>query len=300
MKHFLITRYNLGAPDDVEGLLAKRGIDFDEWMTHRTDIFEQFVVPSVKNQTCQNFTWIIFLDSRTPLEYKSRLTSILSGMSNVDVVDVEFKKEQIHGELLFTSSYINSLIKKKREVIITTHLDSDDLLSNNFVRKVQQHTFNMDTPYFIEVNLVYRLEDTLENWASPTINVRRIRNNNLSFYISGFGSLVEQQRHYKTKITKKHLRDLYGLEVERFPRRIPFHLDNWLTKIVPKHHIATIRAFPHGHLRLVTPGIIYIDAAGCQMIHKFNTSISMSEKEAKPVKDRDLKRLQGIFGFNVR
>ena len=53
--HYLLTRFNLALwIEDKNGA----AIDREEWLKRRMALFETFCLPSVKNQSCQNFSWI--------------------------------------------------------------------------------------------------------------------------------------------------------------------------------------------------------------------------------------------------
>ena len=61
--HYLLTRFNLALwIEDKNGA----AIDREEWLKRRMALFETFCLPSVKNQSCQNFSWILLVDANTP------------------------------------------------------------------------------------------------------------------------------------------------------------------------------------------------------------------------------------------
>lgn len=65
--HYLLTRFNLALwIEDKNGA----AIDREEWLKRRMALFETFCLPSVKNQSCQNFSWILLVDANTPAVYR--------------------------------------------------------------------------------------------------------------------------------------------------------------------------------------------------------------------------------------
>lgn len=67
---FFLTRFNILLwQKDKEGSPVRT----KKWLNHRFSLFEKYCLPSIKNQTCQDFEWIVLLDSTTPEIYKSKM-----------------------------------------------------------------------------------------------------------------------------------------------------------------------------------------------------------------------------------
>ena len=70
LQHFILTRFNLLLWNkDKEGNKVRTM----EWLEHRFALFENYCLPSIKNQTCQEFVWIVLFDSTTPDIFKNRI-----------------------------------------------------------------------------------------------------------------------------------------------------------------------------------------------------------------------------------
>ena len=74
--HFLITRFNLKNPDwDVtknnEALLDEK------WMDERFELFSNYCLPSVINQTNKNFKWLVFFDTSTSKIYQEKIENFV-------------------------------------------------------------------------------------------------------------------------------------------------------------------------------------------------------------------------------
>lgn len=54
VQHFILTRFNL-----LLWNKAKDGqmVRTTKWLEHRFSLFENYCIPSIKNQTCQDFEW---------------------------------------------------------------------------------------------------------------------------------------------------------------------------------------------------------------------------------------------------
>lgn len=72
LRHFILTRFNLLLwQQDKEGQKVRT----IKWLEHRFLLFEKYCLPSIKNQTCQDFEWIVLFDSTTPERFKERIIS---------------------------------------------------------------------------------------------------------------------------------------------------------------------------------------------------------------------------------
>lgn len=101
-KHVLITRFNY--PEDY----AK----FDE----RMNLFKKYTLPNVQNQTNMDFEWIIFSDKELEIDFKNKFF--------VNLTKYKQYKEELEQEY---------------EYIIETRLDNDDVISLDFINKIQDY-----------------------------------------------------------------------------------------------------------------------------------------------------------------
>lgn len=114
MKFVLITRYNIPVN------FGQPGIDpLDEyWLEHRKNLFLNLCLPSVVNQTNQEFDWYLGFHPKTEIDFLDQLPKnahVLRSLSGVNFLD------QIRDK------YLNE------EFLVTARLDNDDSLANNFV-----------------------------------------------------------------------------------------------------------------------------------------------------------------------
>jgi hypothetical protein len=71
-KHFLLTRFNLRVEDWATTKNGDQVLN-DAWLMDRFRLFESYCLPSVKNQSNQDFTWFVFFDKNTPDKFKCKL-----------------------------------------------------------------------------------------------------------------------------------------------------------------------------------------------------------------------------------
>ncbi|WP_166787748.1 glycosyltransferase [Cryobacterium luteum] len=126
IEHVLLTRFNLPSAGPEQVIRAKDG-----WLAERIILFERYCVPSVRSQTNQNFTWIIYFDPESPAWLRQRVTALKAD----GIFQAVYRSSVSRSELL---ADIRTIVGREREVLITTNLDNDDGLATDFVDRLQQ------------------------------------------------------------------------------------------------------------------------------------------------------------------
>ncbi len=129
-QHFIITRFNLGHRD-WKTTQSGNQVGSDEWLNHRFDLFENFCLPSVRNQHQQNFTWIILFDENTPNKFREKINEIANSYDLIQVLYSDGFPQQLPTLHEFISK------KTQTDFVITTRLDNDDLIHKDFVETIQ-------------------------------------------------------------------------------------------------------------------------------------------------------------------
>jgi hypothetical protein len=181
--HFIITKYN--------ACLYRRVDDADEWMKHRLSLFANFCVPSIRNQTCQDFVWVIWMDEETPDDHLRAVRKV-AGRENVFVNRFrgvhQIKARQIPAGL---------------DTVILTKLDNDDALGRTFIEEVHDKVARcrgMADAFAFDVNTVINVDPELQNYS--IINASQQRRRQEGFY-SSFYTLV-QSSHDKVNMIMTH------------------------------------------------------------------------------------------------
>jgi len=126
IKHFILTRFNIASPGREMKIRLQ-----PEWLEKRFKLFEELCLPSVKSQTCQDFEWIVFFDEKTPVEYHQKIYQLQSlfpfraeftGMCEMNRVCPQF---------------VASIGKGEGDWLLTTRLDSDDMIAIEFVGRLR-------------------------------------------------------------------------------------------------------------------------------------------------------------------
>ena len=151
LQHFILTRFNLLLWNkDKEGHKVRTM----KWLEHRFSLFEKYCLPSIVNQTCKDFKWIVLFDSSMPEKYKDRIADLQVKCTQLIPVFVEpengrrfaeiFRKEVVKRLNLDDDLNVNG-----RGRVLTTYLDNDDALNVRFVEDVQQRASALSDRTFI-------------------------------------------------------------------------------------------------------------------------------------------------------
>ncbi|MEX0875726.1 MAG: glycosyltransferase [Actinomycetota bacterium] len=101
------------------------------WLEHRLDLFDAYCLPSMRAQTCQAFSWLIFCDSSTEEGCLGRLH--------------KWEREIPQLKVVLTTPADPSYLAAAEQarpgdgVLITTRVDSDDASSIDLIERIQSY-----------------------------------------------------------------------------------------------------------------------------------------------------------------
>ncbi len=125
MQHIITTRLNQK--------WKQRELDYD-YMSYRLDLFEKTAYKSLLNQDVKGFKHIIFTSPSVPDKIRDRT----EGYENSSV----YYYDRVDGKEILGKSFSKKFCElfsfTEDEIIVTTNLDSDDMLRNDYVRKVNK------------------------------------------------------------------------------------------------------------------------------------------------------------------
>ena len=127
-QHFLLTRFNV--TDKTKWAL---GLD-QRWLSQRLELFKQFCLPSVKEQSASNFCWLVHFDSRTPEAVLVQFKEFVAGLPVVVVlVDPD-------GPPLRESACaaITEQLLPATKWVLTSRVDNDDAIAADYLLRVQK------------------------------------------------------------------------------------------------------------------------------------------------------------------
>ncbi|MEY8868853.1 glycosyltransferase [Meridianimaribacter flavus] len=188
-KHFIITRFNLRLK---EWSVTKHGDDVlsETWLANRFQLFETYCLPSVQQQTNQNFVWLLCFDTKTPEVYKKKIEAIANTYSNIQLLYID-GQEQFSETI---SNTINQSLLETDTHLITTRLDNDDAIHNTFVDTIQSH-FKPKKQLTIDCTEGYQL--ILKQNKKPTLR-------KMHYVGNAFISLIEAKANFKTVLSRRH------------------------------------------------------------------------------------------------
>ena len=151
-QHFLITRFNLKQDSWVND---KHSIPLfgttDNWLKRRFELFEDFCLPSVKSQSNKDFKWLVYFSIDTPDTYREIIKSIQLGFPSFLPKFIPSMNElvpSIKSDIKIECEDLNNC------TIITSRLDNDDALHEDFIKNIQSFVLHngitkgvLDLPY---------------------------------------------------------------------------------------------------------------------------------------------------------
>ena len=142
IQHFLLTRFNLRIwhKDKSGGAVRSHA-----WLENRFELFEKFCLPSISNQTCKDYVWIVLFDSQTPDSFKKRIAEFQGRCPQLTPVFVD-PVDGCHFGPIFRKSVLDRLEGGR---VITTYLDNDDALDVHFVEDLRKRAANLPDGTFV-------------------------------------------------------------------------------------------------------------------------------------------------------
>lgn len=180
--HFVLTRFNVRS-------FYHKAEPTDAWLRERLQLFEMYCIPCFRNQTEPRFTWLVFLDSLSPLWLRQEIDKLSQGVFRPVYVEGAFSQE-------FLSRTIGQL--SATPYVITTRVDNDDAVSNDFIETIQRCFREQDKTF---VNLVNGAQ-----YAQRKLYIR-------PYTMNPFSSLIERtaDRRPATVFVEHHYRiDAYA------------------------------------------------------------------------------------------
>ncbi len=137
LKHLVITRFSYRGKDTLKHYKTNSRVSEDplepERLELRFKLFESICLPSVLAQSDQEFSWLIIIDKDLQPQYKSRLESLLKDREYTYCHTFNPDDELDHLD------WLDPYLPDTPDYILTTNLDDDDALPNNFISAAHGH-----------------------------------------------------------------------------------------------------------------------------------------------------------------
>lgn len=130
--HFLLTRFNLKKSDWKKDKNSQEVLD-EKWLKNRIELFTKYCLPSVLGQTLRDFKWLIFFQE----DPEPEIRKLVKKLQVHDFIEPVFVNgfEEFQANLPF---YIAERRAADLEWLLTTRLDNDDALHEDFMKWVQE------------------------------------------------------------------------------------------------------------------------------------------------------------------
>ena len=128
--HFIITQFNL------RNFPLSNNYNYEswvEWTRKRIVLFKEYCLPSIINQRCKAFKWLLYFDTDTPEEF----IEFLKELSSFSFISICYSK----GIEDFNLNYIKEVKVRTRSSVkwvITTRIDNDDCLHRDAIKIIQK------------------------------------------------------------------------------------------------------------------------------------------------------------------
>jgi hypothetical protein len=130
--HFFLTKFNVRSFPDL-----RPGCDPD-WLANRFSLFDRYCFPSVRNQSNQNFKWLVFFDADTPTDFKQKIAEYSTKWGNFVPLYLDFPLP--YGEFPDAArAVVRQVVDPDCEYLITTWLDNDDAIHRDYVNMIQDN-----------------------------------------------------------------------------------------------------------------------------------------------------------------
>ena len=188
-QHYIITRFNLPIfKGELRDGASINNLD-SKYLRDRFNIFQRFTYPSIKNQTCQDFKWLVLMDENTPMEFKQILSNLHWEYDNLipcyfsldayrnkvtqDYIDKYNDYAVMAGLALFDNIEYSDFVQRilspifiKDEIlkynqpskyVVTTRIDNDDLFHPEMIKTVQAKISNEQEPCLYNFSYGYQV-----------------------------------------------------------------------------------------------------------------------------------------------
>ena len=204
-EHYVLTRFNIFIHDwAVRFRNHPAFVSRDSWMDERLSLFESYCLPSMQNQSCLDFKWIIAFDESTALKHR-RIIDLYP--QRFDRIKIVYTTEE---------RFVNDqkrIMGANFKHLITTRLDTDDALHKHAIRSLQNL---FDEQIFEFLNFRHGFQYDLKNKqlfveigeSSPFMTLVEKNTGNLKTV------WVEPHQNIHQKYTARQLRDKrYWLQI---------------------------------------------------------------------------------------
>lgn len=163
VKHYLLTNINAGLYKERAKTEVFYVEDREAWFAQRYELLKKYCIPAVEAQTCRDFIWVWRIDPNTPADHYALLDEL----------------RMLHPCIVMVPQY-KYAIKQTTDIVITTRMDSDDIISKSYIAAIQNAAKRCTTPHVI--NFPYGIYYDVRTKTGSLVRKK---------HVNQFASLVE-------------------------------------------------------------------------------------------------------------
>lgn len=157
MKTYIITRFSIYDPEFKGFQMTKNLTSIEKYkadlfnpsrLNYKFACFERITLPSIINQTNQDYEWYIYASEYLPPIYKLRLQLLIQNYNKIKCVFIKSFKE------------FNKVDINKNQPYCTIRLDDDDGLNKNFIEVINNYKNNNKSIISFPNGIKYALSRT--------------------------------------------------------------------------------------------------------------------------------------------
>lgn len=243
--HIITTRFNVPTENWAETRSGYTPLT-EEWHEHRFELFQKYTFPSFKNQKNKNFVWLVFFDVNTKPKYLQIISNLQQDFPNFTPVFVQNGDEINSG----ITNIFENYFQKDTQFVISTDIDNDDLLHEDFVDTVQilfkpDHNTVIDLRRGLQMSLIKR---------------NKVLVNEFYAVANPFVSIIENVTAFKTIMNERHTNFRNYQNVVRYDHKPLFiqliHSQNLMNTTLKTKAISKINFKEFGIPQEHTPEIL--------------------------------------------
>jgi hypothetical protein len=150
------------------------GFRGQQWYSHRAEIFKEYTVECLKNQTDKDFIWWLCFrpqEKENPVTNKIINTLDKSKLNYVITFDGQImyddRAEENNKTLIERTKLSLKSIPIKTDYIYEVHFDSDDMVHRKFVETIKDKPFKERGALFMRDGYVYDPAGKMAKWYNP-------------------------------------------------------------------------------------------------------------------------------------
>lgn len=188
-QHIILTRFNVPTEKWDTTKAGKKPLT-EEWLEERFKLFMDYSLPSFKNQSQKNFSWLVFFDVNTPERFRQKIEHIQQDFPTFQPVFVEDFNEMKQK----TVELGKSLCSPETKYIISAEIDNDDLLEKDYL-KISQDLFRPVHDLVLDLRRGYQM---------TVLNKKNVLLNEYYVVANAFVGIIEEKEKFQSILKGNH------------------------------------------------------------------------------------------------